>query len=131
MLKSNFFSRKNFNVFYSFRGRKFFGISRRAHQLAQRNFPLATRNFPLATSEISTSEEKQRPFWAQKEERAPCLRALSSSLYKFTTFSREKQIALTFRNNPRNVKMTRFAQASRSQVLYYDTRIDGLKSRAG
>ena len=98
---------------------------------AQRNFPLATRNFPLATSEISTSEEKQRPFWAKKEERAPCLRALSSSLYKYTTFSREKQIALTFRNNPRNVKMTRFAQASRSQVLYYDARIDGLKSWAG
>ena len=37
--------------------------------------------------------------------------------YKDNTFSREIQIALTFRNTPRNVKMQRFAAASLARVL--------------
>ena len=48
------------------------------------------------------------------------LRALSSSLYKYTTFSREIQIELTFRNTLRNVKMQRFAAAVGGHVLYYE-----------
>ena len=48
------------------------------------------------------------------------MRALSSSLYKDTTFFREIQIALTFRNTPRNVKMQRFAADGVGQVLYYE-----------
>lgn len=36
----------------------------------------------------------------QKEEKAFCLRALSSSLYKYTTFFGKKQIVLTFEYNP-------------------------------
>ena len=58
----------------------------------------------------------------QKEERVQCLRALSSSLYKYTTFSAEIQIALTFRNTATNVKKTRFAQTRGWQVLYYEGR---------
>ena len=48
------------------------------------------------------------------------MRVLSSSLYKYTTFLGEIQIALTFRNTPRNVKMQRFAAASLRHVLYYE-----------
>ena len=48
------------------------------------------------------------------------MRALSSSLYKDTTFFAEIQIALTFRNTPRNVKMQRFAADGVGQVLYYE-----------
>ena len=48
------------------------------------------------------------------------MRVLSSSLYKDTTFSREIQIPLIFRNNPPNVKKTRFAAASLRHVLYYE-----------
>lgn len=36
----------------------------------------------------------------KKEEKAFCLRALSSSLYKYTTFFSKKQIVLTFEYNP-------------------------------
>ena len=48
------------------------------------------------------------------------MRALSSSLSKYTTFFAEIQIALTFRNNLPNVKMQRFAADVVSQVLYYE-----------
>ena len=53
------------------------------------------------------------------------MRVLSSSLYKDTTFSREIQIPLTFRNNPPNVKKTRFAADGGRQVLYYEGRMEG------
>ena len=57
---------------------------------------------------------------SKKEEKTQHLRASSSSLYKYTTFFGEIQIALTFRNNPRNVKMQRFAAARGPEVLYYE-----------
>ena len=50
------------------------------------------------------------------------MRVLSSTLYKDTTFRREIQIALTFRNTPRNVKMQRFAADGGWLVLYYEAR---------
>ena len=50
------------------------------------------------------------------------MRVLSSSLYKYTTFSAEIQIAFTFRNILRNVKMQRFAADGVCQVLYYEGR---------
>ena len=50
------------------------------------------------------------------------MRVLSSTLYKDTTFRREIQIALTFRNTPRNVKMQRFAADGGWLVLYYEGR---------
>ena len=53
------------------------------------------------------------------------MRALSSSLYKDTAFSREIQIALTFRNTLGNVKMQRFATDGPRRVLYYEARTTG------
>ena len=47
---------------------------------------------------------------------------LSSTQYKYTTFFAEIQIALTFRNTLRNVKMQRFAAATGGCVLYYEAR---------
>ena len=79
--------------FYSFRARKKFGKGPPRAPTARRKISLATRNF-------SISKKKQRPIWAKKEEKAFCLRALSSSLYKYTTFFGKKQIVLTFEYNP-------------------------------
>ena len=45
---------------------------------------------------------------------------LSSTQYKYTTFFAEIQIALTFRNTHRIVKMQRFAADGVSPVLYYE-----------
>ena len=97
-------------VFYSFRARKKFGKGPPRAPTARRKISLATRNF-------SISKKKQRPIWAKKEEKAFCLRALSSSLYKYTTFFGKKQIVLTFEYNPWNVKKTRFASARRGHAL--------------
>ena len=96
--------------FYSFRARKKFGKGPPRAPTARRKISLATRNF-------SISKKKQRPIWAKKEEKAFCLRALSSSLYKYTTFFGKKQIVLTFEYNPWNVKKTRFASARRGHAL--------------
>ena len=57
------------------------------------------------------------------------MRALSSSLYKDTAFSREIQIALTFRNTLGNVKMQRFAADGGGRVLYYGARTAGRLSQ--
>ena len=90
---------------------------------ALRKDPLALRKNPLATRNFRITEEKQPSFWAKKEEKPLCLWALSSSLYKYTTFFGKMQIALTFRNTPWTVKKTRFAQASGWRVLYYEARM--------
>lgn len=80
-------------VFLLFQGPKKFGKGPPRAPTARRKISLATRNF-------SISKKKQRPIWAKKEEKAFCLRALSSSLYKYTTFFGKKQIVLTFEYNP-------------------------------
>ena len=59
-------------------------------------------------------------FLQKKEEKTQCLQALSSSLYKYTTFFAEIQIALTFRNSPRNVK--RRVLHKRASGMCYITR---------
>ena len=123
MLKFQLFPPLYFNDFYDLRAEKNWERPLRA-PTALRNFPLATRNFPLTRRNFSISEQKQRPFWAKKEEKALCLWTLSSSLYKGTTFFGKKQILLTYRNTPWNVKKTRFAQAGLCQVLYYEGRMD-------
>lgn len=121
MLKSNFFRPRNFNIFYDLRFEK--------DSESPLCAPTSLRKFPLATSKISLSESnffisaKNPPlFWVKKEEKPQCLRALSSSLCKYTKFSAEKQIVLTFRNNYPNVKMQRFAQDRFGLVLYYEER---------
>lgn len=78
--------------FYSFRARKNSGKGRRAHQLHGENFARNEKFFYL--------KEKTTANMGQKEEKAFCLRALSSSLYKYTTFFGNKQIVLTFEYNP-------------------------------
>ena len=60
------------------------------------------------------------PDFEQKKEKTLCLWAFSSSQYKYTTFSAEIQIVLTFEYNSGNVKKTRFAAARVWQVLYYE-----------
>ena len=62
---------------------------------------------------------------AQKEDRTREIWALSSSLYKYTTFSGEIQIPLTFRNTLSTVKMRRFAADGARRVLYFEERMDG------
>lgn len=79
-------------VFYSFRARKNSGKGRRAHQLHGENFARNEKFFYL--------KEKTTANMGQKEEKAFCLQALSSSLYKYTTFFGNKQIVLTFEYNP-------------------------------
>ena len=69
-------------------------------------------------------------FLAQKKGERHVLRAFSSSQYKYTTFSAEIQIALTFRNTRWNVKMQRFAAARVRQVLYYEARMDERQPKA-
>ena len=68
-------------------------------------------------------------FSAKKEERTQHVRVLSSSLYKDTTICREIQIALTFRNTPRNVKLQRFAADGDWHVLYYEGLIENAMYR--
>ena len=87
--------------------------------LARKKSYLARKNFYL-WDKIFYIWGRNHWFSGKKEERTQCLRALSSSQYKYTTFSREIQIALTFRNNRRNVKMQRFAADGGWQVLYYE-----------
>ena len=87
-------------------------LARKKSALREKNFFLRDKFFYL--------RGKNTIVLAKKEERTHCLRALSSSLYKYTTFSREIQIALTSRNTPRNVKMQRFAADGVRQVLYYE-----------
>ena len=56
------------------------------------------------------------------------MRVLSSTLYKYTTFSCEIQIGLTFRNIPRNVKKQRFAADRVGHVLYYEAVYSGVRN---
>ena len=87
--------------------------------MARKIFAKADKNFYLR-GKISYIRGKNHWFLDKNEEKTLCLWALSSSLYKYTTFFREIQIALTFRNSPRNVKMQRFAAARVGHVLYYE-----------
>ena len=59
-------------------------------------------------------------FLAKKEEKTPCLRAFSSSLYKNTTFFAEIQMVLTFEYNSELLNLQRFAAARLAHVLYYE-----------
>ena len=58
----------------------------------------------------------------KKEEKAPCLGLSPLRYYKDNTFSREMQVALTFRNTLRNVK--RRVLHTRGFAMYYITRAE-------
>ena len=107
-------------MFFTNRVPDIFGERPPRAPIALRKKPLATRNFPPATRKIFISEVKWPLFWTKKAERTRCWWALSASLYKDTTFCREKQIALTFRNTPSDCNLQRFAADGAWRVLYYE-----------
>ena len=65
MLKSNFFSAKNFNIFYDF--------SREKNPTSAIRSPIKPRKFPLKHLEIPRCFELHPLYWAKKEEKATCL----------------------------------------------------------
>lgn len=78
--------------FYSFRARKNRERAAARTNCTEKNFARNEKFFYL--------KEKTTANMGQKEEKAFCLRALSSSLYKYTTSFGKKQIVLTFEYNP-------------------------------
>ena len=79
MLKSNFFSAKNFNIFYDF-GREKNPTSAIRSPIKPRKFPIKPRKFPIKHLENPRCFVLHPLYWAKKEEKVPCFRALSSSL---------------------------------------------------
>ena len=79
MLKSNFFSAKNFNIFYDF-GREKNPTSAIRSPIKPRKFPIKPRKFPIKPRKFPTSDVFHALYWPKKEEKVPCFRALSSSL---------------------------------------------------
>ena len=119
MLKSNFFRAKNFNDFYEWRAEKNSGKAAARTNYTEKSFA-HNEKFSPRNEKFFYLKGKTTAILGQKEERTHHLRALSSSLYKFTTFFGEKQILLTYRNTPWTVKKTRFAPDGRSHVLSYE-----------
>ena len=112
MLKSNFFRSKNFNVFYDSAAEKSTESPLRFPTWPEKN-PLKPVEIFLRHVDFPRCFVKQ-PIFAlflqKKEERTQCLRALSSSLYKYTTFFAEIQTALTFRNTAQLLKCSDLQQ---------------------
>ena len=103
MLKSNFFSVKNFNIFYDF-SREKNPTSAIRSPIKPRKFPIKPKKFPLKHLEIPRCFVFHPLYWAKKEEKAPCLGLSPLRQYKDNTFFREIQIALTFRNTSEMLK---------------------------
>ena len=103
MLKSNFFSAKNFNIFYGF-GRKKNPTSAIRSPIKPRKFPIKPRKFPLKHLEIPRCFVFHPLYWAKKKEKAPCLGLSPLRQYKDNTFFREIQITLTYRNTSEMLK---------------------------
>ncbi|MCI6727092.1 MAG: hypothetical protein MR505_01855 [Bacteroidales bacterium] len=78
-VKSNFFCAKTFNIFYIF-GREKISTSAFRAPIKPRKFPQKHLENPQKHIEFPTSDVFLPLFWAKKEERTPCLGALSSSL---------------------------------------------------
>ena len=117
MLKSNFFRPKNFNVFYNWKAENFSGKAR-----ARTN---CTEKFSARNEKFFYLKGKTTAILGQKRGESLCLRALSSSLYKDTTFFGKKQITLTFGYNSGNIKKTRSASTRVCLVLYYKAHTAG------
>ncbi|MGM9696223.1 MAG: hypothetical protein ACI3X8_05055, partial [Alloprevotella sp.] len=81
---------------------------------------------PQKHIEFPTSDVFLPLYGPKKEERTLCLGLFPLRYYKDNTFSREKQIALTFRNNPRNVK--RRVLHTRGVAMCYITRPGSLRA---
>ena len=72
MLKSNFFSAKNFNIFYDF-SRKKNPTSAIRSPIKPRKFPIKPRKFPIKPRKFPTSDVFHALYWPKKEEKTPCL----------------------------------------------------------
>ena len=117
MLKSKFFPLKNFNVFYDWRAPNKSGKASARTNCTEKKTARNEKNFYLWG--------KMTVVLSKKEERTHWLWSLSSSLYKYTTISREKQIALTFRNTSQLLKMQRFPADGVWRVLYCEAHLEG------
>ena len=103
MLKSNFFTAKNFNIFYDF-GREKNPTSAIRSPIKHIKFPIKHLENPLKHLEIPICFVLHPLYWAKKEEKAPCLGRSPLRYYKDNTFFREIQIALTYRNTSEMLK---------------------------
>ncbi|MDD7232781.1 MAG: hypothetical protein PUH44_03850, partial [Bacteroidales bacterium] len=72
MLKSNFFSAKNFNIFYDF-SREKNPTSAIRSPIKPRKFPIKPRKFPIKHLENPRCFVLHPLYWAKKEEKVPCL----------------------------------------------------------
>ena len=79
MLKSNFFSAKNFNIFYNF-GREKNPTSAIRSPIKPRKFPIKPRKFPIKHLENPRCFVLHPSYWAKKRGESLVFRALSSSL---------------------------------------------------
>ena len=110
MLKSNFFSAKNFNIFYDF-GREKNPTSAIRSPIKPRNFPIKPRNFPIKHLEIPRCFVLHPLYWPKKEEKVPCFRALSSSLVqRYNIFPR----------NPNRVNISQHFGNVKNEVFYLE-----------
>ena len=96
MLKSNFFSAKNFNIFY--------GFGRKKNPTSAIRSPIKPKKFPLKHLEIPRCFVFHPLYWAKKKEKAPFLELSPLRQYKDNTFFREIQITLTYRNTSEMLK---------------------------
>ena len=99
MLIPTFFCAINFNIFYNWRAEKNAGKAR-ARSNCNEKFSARTEKFSARNEKFFYLKEKIAVVLGKKRGENPLAWALSSSLYKDTSFFREKQIALTFRNTP-------------------------------
>ena len=110
MLKSNFFSAKNFNIFYNF-GRKKNPTSAIRSPIKPRKFPIKPRKFPLKHLEIPRCFVLHPLYWAKKRGESPVFRALSSSLVqRYNIFPR----------NPNRVNISQHFGNVKNEVFYLE-----------
>ena len=119
MLKSDFFSTGNFNIFYNLEPSRFSKSPLRARTWPEKNPPKQIKIF-ISEINFSISEVENLDFQLKKEERTQHVRVLSSSLYKDTTFFGEIQIALTFEHISEMLKCSDLQQTG--SVWCYITR---------
>ena len=118
-VKFQFLRSKNFNIFYDFGPEKFSERQPRAPTQPEKN-PISEKKIFISEVKIRTSEVENLEIEAKKRREPPVYGLSPLRCYKDTIFSREMQIALTFRNTPPNVKMQRFAADGLCDVLYYE-----------
>ena len=117
MLKSNFFSAKNFNIFYDFSREKNptsairSPIKPRKFPIKPRKFPIKPRKFPIKPRKFPTSDVFHPLYGAKKRGENPVFRALSSSLVqRYNIFPR----------NPNCVNISQHFGNVKNEVFYLE-----------